>query len=88
MQGGNTQPELSDKLSDKLSDRRKKILRKILETPDITIPDLAKYIGISPTAISNNIAWLKENKYLVREGSDRQGRWIVLSGNDTPDQKP
>ena len=80
--------KLSDRLSDKLSDRRIAILQKMIGDPQISLTDLAQQTGISRAAIIKNIAWLKENGYLKREGNNRQGRWIVLSGNDTPDQEP
>lgn len=34
--------------------------------------------GIPVRTIDRDIAWLKENGYLKREGSDRSGTWIVL----------
>ena len=80
--------KLSDRLSDKLSDRRIAILQKMIGDPQISLTDLAQQTGISRAAIIKNIAWLKENGYLKREGNNRQGHWVVLSGNDTPEQKP
>jgi len=69
-------------LSDKLNDHRKAIVQLIRKSPEITIKELARQIGISPTAISNNIAWLKANQYLDRNGSDRKGIWLVSDGNN------
>ena len=86
--GKNTQPELGEKLGEKLGERRKAILLRIHENPEINTRELVEKIGISSTAINNNIAWLKKNNYLVREGSDRKGRWIVLKGIDSSDQQP
>ena len=88
VQGRNTQPGLGEKLGEKLGERRKAILLRIHENPEINTRELVEKIGISSTAINNNIAWLKKNNYLVREGSDRKGRWIVLKGIDSSDQPP
>ena len=76
------------KLRDKLIDRRTAILQNMYNFPKITIADLSKQVNVSQTAINKHIAWLKENGFLIRQGSDRQGRWIVLKGNDPADQEP
>lgn len=61
----------------KLGVNRKKILGLMSETPEITIIELSDKIGISTTAIENNIKYLKENGYIERHGSDKAGTWIV-----------
>ena len=58
------------------------------EKPEIRQVDLVKQTGLSRASIVKNIAWLKENGYLIRQGSDRKGRWIVLEGNDPADKNP
>ena len=92
VQGGNTQPGLSNQLSNQLTNQltnlRKTLLLEFSKNPNLTIAELAKQTGFSETGINKSIAWLKENGYLKREGNNRQGRWIVLSGNDTPEQPP
>ena len=46
--------------------------------PNITKAELIIIIGISDTAIDNNIKYLKDNKYLERVGSNKDGYWKVL----------
>lgn len=70
-------PKLGVKLGDKLGVNRQKILELMSETPEITIIELSDKIGISTTAIENNIKYLKENGYIERHGSDKAGTWIV-----------
>ena len=55
---------LGDKLGDKLGDNQRKIFRLVEEDPNITIPALSKKIGISTTAIENNLAKLQAKKKL------------------------
>lgn len=60
-----------------LNPRRKAILLEMTQNPMITEPELASKLGISVTAIDNNISFLKKNKYLERIGK-RGGYWKVL----------
>ena len=48
--------------------------------PNITKPELAKIIGISETAIDNNIRFLTNNNLIERIGSNKNGCWNVISG--------
>jgi len=69
--------KLGVKLGDKLGVNRQKILELMSDNPEITIKELSEEIGISTTAIENNIKYLKEHKYIERYGSDKAGTWIV-----------
>ena len=62
----------------KLSKNRQIILDIIKENRNITISLLSKKVGISTTAIENNIKFLKERDLLRRVGSDKAGHWEVL----------
>ena len=84
----NAQPGLSNQLSNQLSNLRNDILLAFSANPNLTIAKMAKQMGISETGINKNIAWLKDNHYLDREGNNRSGRWIVLNGNDPADKNP
>ena len=44
----------------------------------ISIPELSKDIGISKTAIENNIAKLKEKGVIQRIGGAKGGHWEVI----------
>ena len=71
---------LGNRLGDKiesLSKNRKLILEHIQHNSKITIPELSELIGISTTAIENNLKYLKENNVLKRIGSTKDGSWVI-----------
>ena len=69
----------SQKLGDELSENRKRILKLMKENSKITKSELSKNLGISTTAIENNINYLRENKLIERVGPDKGGSWKILS---------
>lgn len=58
--------------------RRQKIISEIRDNPNITIAELHQILGISETAISNNIMFLKKYGYIERVGSRKAGYWKIL----------
>ena len=70
---------MGDRLGKKLGENEWKILEIIWQDPNSTIPELAEAIGISTTAIENNIKKLKEKDLLERIGSAREGYWKILA---------
>ena len=62
----------------KLNPTRQRIMEEIRNNPNITQPQLMSVIGIGKTAIQNNIAFLRENGYIERVGSNKNGYWRVL----------
>ncbi len=60
-----------------LNETRIKIMEEMRNNPNITQIQLAQIIGISRTAIQNNISYLKENGYIERIGSPQTGYWQV-----------
>ena len=62
---------------DKLTENRIAILRLIAGNPYISQSELAESIGISITAIGNNIKAMR-NKYLRRVGPDKGGFWKII----------
>ena len=62
---------------DKLTENRIAILRLIAENPYISQSELAESIGISVTAIGNNIKVMR-NKYIRRVGADKGGFWEII----------
>lgn len=62
---------------ERLTENRIKILRLILDNPYISKYELASNIGISYTAITNNIKVMR-GKYVRRVGPDKGGFWEVL----------
>ena len=71
---------LGNKLGDKipLNGRRRKILAEMRDNPNITAEELRKILGISKTAVDNNISFLRKNGYIERVGSKKAGYWNVL----------
>jgi ATP-dependent DNA helicase RecG len=69
---------LGDKLGDKLGDNQKLILEAIQNNPKISLSQLSSLIGISQTAVENNISKLKSFGLLKRTGSSKRGNWEVL----------
>ena len=61
-----------------LNIRRRKILTEMRDNPNITAEELRKILGISKTAVDNNISFLRENGYIERVGSKKAGYWNVL----------
>lgn len=70
---------LGEKLGEKLNKNEEKVFDLISKNNHITIPELAKRIKITTTAIENNIAKLKQKGLLKRVGPDKGGYWEVSS---------
>ena len=58
--------------------KREKILSEMRHNPNITKMELTAIIGISDTAIDNNIRYLRINGYIKRIGENKNGYWEVL----------
>jgi ATP-dependent DNA helicase RecG len=52
-----------------------KILELLADTPEMTIPQLAKALGISTRAIEKQIAKLQKSNQLKRIGPAKGGHW-------------
>jgi len=72
--------KLGERLGVKLGENEIEILKEMIENKFITSVELAKKIGISTTAIDNNISKLKEKGLIRRVGPDKGGSWEVLNG--------
>jgi len=62
----------------KLGENEAEILRILAENNNATSKQLSVIIGISTTAVENNIAKLKKKGILNRIGPDKGGYWEVL----------
>jgi len=69
--------KLGKKLGDKLGETEGKILALIAGNKFISIPVIAKKLGISTTAVENNLKKLKTKGAIARVGSARGGAWRV-----------
>ena len=65
-------------LGGKLGENRRRIIRMMVQNPSVTTFDLVSGIGISQTAIENNITWLRAHGYVGRVGPDKGGHWEVV----------
>lgn len=61
-----------------LNARRQRIITEMRDNPNITTSELHQILGISETAVENNLTFLKENGYVERVGSKKTGYWKVL----------
>ena len=51
---------------------------EIKQNPYVTKHELSEIIGISTTAIDNNIAYLRNNGFIERVGKTKGGYWKVI----------
>ncbi len=61
-----------------LNETQRKIIEIISFDGTVTVKKLAEQIGISTTAVNNAMRALKEKQLLVREGSNKSGRWKIV----------
>jgi len=54
------------------------IIKLIKENPEITIPELAKKIGLTARAIEKQIKNLRESNVIRRVGANKGGHWEIL----------
>lgn len=73
----NKNDSLNDSL--KLSDSENKVLSEIRKDVKITILDLVSKTNLSEPTVNRTLKSLKEKKVLKREGSKKDGFWIVES---------
>ena len=59
-----------------------RVLSLLAGAPALSIPELARQIGKSESAIERAIRKLREAGRLARIGPDKGGHWQVLDGND------
>lgn len=60
--------------------RRKSILCLVKEADNITTSTLSTALSCSEAIIERDISWLRKNGYIIRNGSDKSGRWLILKG--------
>ena len=68
-----------------LNARRQRIITEMRDNPNITTSELHRILGISETAVENNLNFLKQNGYVERVGSKKTGYWKVREKNDQTD---
>ena len=60
-----------------MTPNRKKILSGVRNNPNITSAQLSVILGVSVTAVQNNIEYLRAAGRIERIGSNKAGYWIV-----------
>ena len=81
--------KVGDKVGNKIGDNsitrkhglnltRERIILEMRHNPNITKVELVVLLGISNTAVDNNVRYLRENDYIIRVGENKNGYWKVL----------
>jgi predicted HTH transcriptional regulator len=74
--------EKTDKKTDKKSEKTdKKILSIMQDNQFITILQLSEIIGVSKSAINQQIIKMRKNTIIRREGADKGGKWVIINQN-------
>ena len=68
-----------EKTIEKISKTAEKILSLMAENEFITTTQLSENIGVSVAAINQQIAKLKKQNLIRREGADKGGKWVVIN---------
>ena len=79
-------PAMSEKVSGEMSGEMsgeidEKIMTRLRNFPETTLPELAKLLGVSTRTIERHIQKLKAQDQVRRTGSTKAGRWEVLDLN-------
>lgn len=74
IKGAKKEPKRSQK---KGADHKQEILTLLEKNPSMTQVQLMEALGLSRKQVQTLIKELQEKHLLVREGSNRKGRWIV-----------
>jgi len=67
-----------EKVGEMVNSTRQRIIALLLEGPDITVEEMARRVWLSVDGVRYHIKGLRKEGVLVREGSARTGRWVVL----------
>ena len=61
-----------------LNSTKERIISEMRHNPNITKAELVVIIGISNTAIDNNVKYLRKHGFIRRVGENKNGYWEVL----------
>lgn len=62
------------------TENQKRIIDCILTDPSMTQNRMAEITGLSEKSVRNNLSKLVDAGVVRREGSKKDGRWIIISG--------
>ena len=69
--------KVTEKVADKFTEREMSVIRLIKNNPRITTTAMSMELGKSRKTISAIIKSIKDRNIIEREGSDRNGIWII-----------
>ena len=69
---------VNEGVSKDLTEKEQMILNAMKRTPSISVAKMVKELNISKASIERAIKSMKEKQLIVREGSAKSGKWIVL----------
>ena len=69
---------VNEGVSKDLTEKEQMILNAMKSTPSISVAKMVKELNISKASIERAIKSMKEKQLIVREGSAKSGKWIVL----------
>ena len=78
LQGSNVEATQKSTLKSTLKSTKKDIVEIILNSPDITIPQIAEQLGLNARGIAKHIKNLQNEGIIKRIGPDKGGHWEVV----------
>ncbi|WP_399201165.1 winged helix-turn-helix domain-containing protein [Tannockella kyphosi] len=72
----------TQKIFPNLNSNERKIISLIIDKPQITLDELEKLLSLSKNGVRYNVDRLKEKGVLKREGSTKNGVWLIRNEND------
>lgn len=69
---------INEPINVSLTERQKAILSLLKQNPSYSRDELAKKTGLSLATIKREITILRKNGYIDRDGSNKNGQWLIL----------
>ena len=66
-----------------LSEKERKVLYYLVDNPHAKIAEIAEHIDSNVSAVKRIMSILREKELLIREGTNRNAKWIVKSFTDS-----
>lgn len=64
-----------------LTERQLNIVKLIRENPIVTVKEMSVIMSVNKRTIERDLTQMKSLGILKREGSDKNGVWVVINGN-------
>lgn len=65
-----------------LSETETAVLQFLMDNPEITAKEISEKMGVVSRTVQRHLNSLKKKGYIVREGSNTKGKWIVLINSE------